>query len=94
MQSKHASPFKFAFGVITITETVQNSLTPEEYFAGLGRHMTCDWGDLSPSGYEENYEAVIEGHRIFSAYGKGNRRFWIITEADRSTTTILMPEDY
>lgn len=41
-----------------------------------------------------NDESLINGDRLFSAYGQGQRRFWIITEADGSATTILMPEDY
>ena len=49
---------------------------------------------MSAESIEENNESVQNGSRVMSAFGKGRKRFWIITEADRSVTTVLMPEDY
>lgn len=94
MKAMIATQFKFHFGQILITPSVQERLTPEEYMAGLGRHLSCDWGDLDAEDLARNDEALADGDRLFSAYGQGERRFWIITESDRSVTTILLPEDY
>ena len=61
----------------------------------LTRHVTGDWGDLPDEDKEENELSVEEGFRILSAYNlQIGRKVWIITEADRSVTTILLPEDY
>jgi hypothetical protein len=67
----------------------------EPPFDFLMRHLTGDWGDLSESDKAENELSVREGFRILSAYRLSNgTRFWIITEADRSATTFLLPEEY
>jgi hypothetical protein len=60
----------------------------------LRRHACGDWGDLCPEDTLANEEALRDGDRLLSAYGQGELRFWIITEADRSVTTVLLPEDY
>jgi hypothetical protein len=60
----------------------------------LARHITGDWGDIDPADRGLNEEALREGYRILSVYGKGDERIWIITEADRSVTTLLLPDDY
>ena len=60
----------------------------------LRRHVSGDWGDLCPEDAMANDSALAHGGRLFSAYGHGHHRFWIITEADRSVTTVLLPEDY
>ena len=52
------------------------------------RHVTGDWGDVSNDQRRANEEAIREGGRILSAYGQGNLRVYVITEADRSATTI------
>jgi hypothetical protein len=61
----------------------------------LSRHRTGDWGDLSEEDKRENEFSVDKELRIFSAYhtAKGEK-LWIITEADRSVTTILLPSEY
>jgi hypothetical protein len=60
----------------------------------LRRHVTGDWGDIQPDDRGLNEEALRAGSRILSVYGTSDERLWIITEADRSYTTILRPEDY
>lgn len=70
----------------------------------LQRHREGDWGDLDESDKKANDEAVAEGSRILSAYdiprghsggpGAGDVKVWIITEADRSSTTIMWPSEY
>jgi hypothetical protein len=62
----------------------------------LGRHESGDWGDLSDDDIAENEFSLKEGLRLLSAYilpGTGEK-VWIITEADRSVTTLLLPEEY
>jgi hypothetical protein len=60
----------------------------------LERHQSGDWGDLSEEDWRENDFAVSRRLRILSAYGQPPDRLWVITEADRSVTTILRPEEY
>jgi hypothetical protein len=60
----------------------------------LQRHVTGDWGDLDEADKQENELSVQRGFRVLSAYGKGDRKLWVITEADRSVTTILRPDKY
>jgi hypothetical protein len=61
----------------------------------LTRHKRGDWGDLEAEDKAANDAAVKDGDRILSAYVMvDGTKFWIITEADRSVTTILLPEEY
>ena len=61
----------------------------------LRRHVTGDWGDLGEEDKKENDFSVGKDLRIFSAYNlESGEKVWIITEADRSATTILVPQDY
>lgn len=61
----------------------------------LERHHTGDWGDLDAEDWETNQYSLIHGLRILSSYRLDqNEKVWIITEADRSVTTILLPSDY
>ena len=61
----------------------------------LSRHRRGDWGDLDEEDKQRNDEALQDGSRIFSAYQVAETvKFWVITEADRSATTILLPEEY
>ena len=60
----------------------------------LARHLKGDWGDVDPSDKAANDKAIHDGTRIFSAYQFAAGKVWIITEADRSSTTILLPEEY
>jgi hypothetical protein len=60
----------------------------------LRRHQSGDWGELAEEDWHENRLSLREGHRIFSTYKVGNEKVWIITEADRSSTCILLPLEY
>ena len=60
----------------------------------LTRHSSGDWGDLDVHDRRENELSLKHGWRIVSSYPIGDGCVWIITEADRSVTTILLPEDY
>jgi len=60
----------------------------------LRRHATGDWGDLEDADLKANRDAVAFGSRVFSSYKFGQDRVWVITEADRSSTCLLLPDDY
>jgi hypothetical protein len=61
----------------------------------LDRHAEGDWGDVPEEDRQENELSVEHGFRILSAYTtSAGEKLWIITEADRSATTILLPEEY
>ena len=67
----------------------------ECYLGYLARHAGRDYGDISPEDWEENEFSVLRELRVLSAYTLQNgAKIWIITEADRSGTTILLPEEY
>jgi hypothetical protein len=85
---------RFPLGQVAISANASLRLSTEEVIAALRRHGTGDWGDLCPEDALANDTALDSGGRLFSAYGQGETRFWIITEADRSVTTVLLPEDY
>lgn len=69
--------------------------TGEDLLAFLSRHVTGDWGDLTKEDKHANEEALKHGARIFSAYHLANGiKIWIITEADRASTTVLLPSEY
>jgi hypothetical protein len=61
----------------------------------LMRHVNCEWGDLDEEGRKENDYCLEHGFRLLGAYKtNAGDRLWIITEADRSVTTLLLPEEY
>jgi hypothetical protein len=60
----------------------------------LSRHASGDWGELDAHDRRENGRALKNGRRILSSYPVGEQRVWVITEADRSVTTLLLPEEY
>jgi hypothetical protein len=86
---------KFPLGQIGMTANAMRNLEPEDIHASLSRHAGCDWGDVGPEDHKANESALWGGGRLFSVFhGRNAVKFWIITEADRSATTILMPDDY
>lgn len=85
----------FRLGHIVSTPNALASLAKEDILIGINRHQAGDWGHLSDVDWQANDRALVAGDRILSAYRAANgTRFWIITEADRSATTVLLPEDY
>jgi hypothetical protein len=85
----------FPLGSIVITPNALDQLTPADIQLGLHRHQAGDWGELDAEDRQENDRALQTGLRLLSSYrGSGGVTFWIITEADRSATTLLMPDDY
>lgn len=82
-------------GQVVATPGAVAALDPTDILEALARHMHGDWGNLDPHDQQANQDAVRSGARILSAYRSGaNVTFWIITEADRSVTTVLLPEEY
>jgi hypothetical protein len=90
----HTPPPKFTLGKTVITANAARRLDTIAVNEALRRHTAGDWGEVSPEDACENELSLKRSFRLLSAYGTGQRRFWIVTEADRSVTTILMPEDY
>ena len=60
----------------------------------LARHVAGDWGDMPPEDAAENAFSLAHGFRILSSYPVGHEHLWIITERDRSATTLLLPSEY
>lgn len=60
----------------------------------LRRHSQCDWGDLDEEDKKTNDDAMTFGGRLFSTYTLFEKKVYCITEADRSLTTVLLPEEY
>jgi hypothetical protein len=94
-QTNHAKPlFKLGQTVATpgaIVGMEHAAISPMDL---LIRHQCGDWGDLDKEDKQSNDLAVMHDARIFSAYQFDAVKFWVITECDRSTTTILLPEEY
>ena len=85
---------KFPLGQVVITANAQATIDPADVQQGLSRHASGDWGEVCPDDARTNADALKHGNRLVSVYGQGDQRFWIITECDRSVTTVLMPLDY
>ena len=90
---------KFETGKLFLTCGVNSKVAESRNFSmfvfnSLHRHKIGDWGDCDPADAKENNFAIDKHLRIFSVYKNGTDKIWIITEADRSTTTILFPSEY
>lgn len=85
---------RFPVGKLSITFFALHVLTQDMITSGLKRHAAGDWGDVSEEDRAANERALLHGGRLFSAYHEGDAKYWIITEADRSETTLLLPDDY
>jgi len=95
----------FHTGQIVATRGVYDLACQNPDFAqfvqkSLNRHVKCDWGDVDGEDKQTNDQALKQGTRLLSAYNDGRfprhgvATIWIITEADRSATTILFPDEY
>ena len=90
---------KFQLGQICwtrgVNEKIAESLTFGKFvFDSLRRHRQGDWGELGEADKQENEFSLEKGFRLLSAYSNRDGKIWIITEADRSATTVLFPEEY
>jgi hypothetical protein len=87
----------FAIGHVVATRGAVRALDKAHELPStfLRRHVAGDWGDLEKEDRDLNDQALREGSRILSAYWlRDGTRLWVITEADRSVTTLLLPEEY
>ena len=95
MRANIVTTAKFQLGRIVATPNALDCLTQDDIRSGIIRHQAGDWGDLDADDRKENDLALERGSRLLSAYQASNGvTFWIITEADKSSTTVLLPEDY
>ena len=86
---------KFQLGRLLITPGAQDAVNNDDIQTALGRHVNGDWGDVDEDEPVSNDFSAGYRQRILWAYTDRNDvKFWIITEADRSVTTILLPEEY
>lgn len=87
---------RFPLGVCVITPGAREHLAEHGVAEGdlLARHATGDWGQLEPEDVEENELSIREGFRILSCYPVGDERLYVITEWDRSRTTVLLTHEY
>lgn len=87
----------FALGQVVATPGALNAMTELGIvpLALIHRHVTGDWGDLGAEDQQQNLLAIRSGTRVFSSYKLSvSTKVWIITEADRSSTTLLLPDEY
>jgi hypothetical protein len=93
--ASHPPDKKFSLGRIVATPNAINTIAPDEILRALARHARGDWGTMCKEDWNANEQALRHGERLFSVYHSAQEvKFWIITEHDRSVTTVLLPEDY
>jgi hypothetical protein len=102
-QTRIPYPHRFPLGQIVATPGALAACDPHHLQTCLYRHSRGDWGNTCTEDKARNDQALIDGSRILSAYpsdpakpskGFGENCLWIITEADRSVTTFLLPSEY
>ena len=88
-------PNPFKLGELVATPALMESVHPEDALQCLARHAAADWGDVCEEDRQANESALAEGLRLFSVYhDRAGVKFWIITEADRSSTCLILLSDY
>ena len=86
---------KLPLGQTVATPGVLAELTRPDIWKALRRHECGDWGVVDDEDKAANDAALVNGSRVLSAYRSANGvKFWIITEWDRSVTTVLLPSEY
>jgi hypothetical protein len=86
---------KFRLGNVVITQGVASEISDNDLGMAIRRHSVGDWGDICSFDREVNEDALINIGRLKSNYKSSSGvEFWIITEWDRSATTILLPSEY
>lgn len=87
----------FRFGALALSAGVDALVRNDQLdpFPYLRRHLSCDWGDLEEEDLQANDAALLYDRRLLSSYRiTADLTIWIITEADRSLTTVLFPDEY
>lgn len=90
---------KFKLGQTVMTRGIAEEMESDKGFAAFVhvsflRHSQGDWGEMCEEDKQANEDALIHGDRLFSSYTLNDWKVWIITEWDRSVTTILFPSEY
>lgn len=86
---------RFAPGKLVATPKVLSMIPRNWILNAINRHLNGDWGDVPPADKKENDYALKAGDRLLSAFHMPDgQKIWIITEADRSVTTVLFPNEY
>jgi hypothetical protein len=86
---------RFSLGQVVATANAVATLDDASIRAALRRHAAADWGELDAHDLAANEAALRDGDRLLSVYrDERGTRFYVITEWDRSVTTVLLPEDY
>jgi hypothetical protein len=86
---------EFPLGELSITPGARDALSERDIETALNKHASGNWGELEREDIEANEDSLKRGGRLLSVYHSGiGGRFYIITEADRSHTTILLPFEY
>lgn len=86
---------KFVLGQLLSTSGVVGSIDLADVQAAVQRHAAGDWGDLSEEDRQSNEIALAEREQLFSVYrDRKGTKFYVITESNRKTTTVLLPEEY
>jgi hypothetical protein len=94
---KESARIRFRLGQVVATPGALMALeeagqSPQEF---LDRHISGDWGEVGSEDWEENELSLKKNFRLLSAYTLSTgTKIWIITEADRSATTLLLPDEY
>jgi hypothetical protein len=97
LQNNNTTTPALALGQLVATPGALAALTaagqnPAEF---LARHQSGDWGEVSAEDWQANNHALTAGNRVLSAYRlKDRTKIWVITEADRTLTTVLLPDEY
>lgn len=81
-------------GFVVMTPGVRDTVPADEVIAALRRYRRGEWGKVDADDAQANEYALKHGERLLGAYEAGGVDFWIITEWDRSVTTVLLPEEY
>lgn len=86
----------FPLGLCRVTAGARQLCTRAgiDHASLLERHHHGDWGEISDEDFHANQHALLYGERVLSAYYLEGTKIWVLTEADRSATTVLLPEEY
>ena len=87
-------PVRFELGRVVATPGALDLIDHEGCLLLLRRHAGGDWGDLGGFDRWQNDRALRDGERLFSSYATASGKVWVITEADRSSTCVLLPSEY
>ena len=94
IEERKVTYVRFPYGRIAATRRVIDELDGQTISRLLTRHLHCDWGDVCDEDWKINDHAVKNGERLLSAYLVADEKVFIITEWDRSVTTILFADEY